>query len=296
MDFKKLLHLDMVNKVLFKKVLSKILAFLCCLAALFICVLPVLLWYELVPLDNYKSDPYIESVIEDDEDIEEGGGYNVLVRRGNLLSRPEPKRPDRFLELFGQPEFRKFVIGYFAEICGSAEVAEIILTHSEAYDLPPALTFALAWEESHFNPKAINSGNQDGSVDRGLFQLNNRSFPHLEPDEFFNPDINAHHGIRHLSTAIESVSSEFVGLAVYNAGLGRVKNGGTPMRTLIYISRIMENKKRIENHFHEWEFSILDAIEDIIDDDVQVEAPEEKTEERHHFNLIPLLPLGVPGH
>jgi len=37
---------------------------------------------------------------------------------------------------------------------------------------------------------------------------------------------------------------------MYNAGTGRVKTSGAPEVTLSYISRILENRRKIESHFH----------------------------------------------
>jgi len=37
---------------------------------------------------------------------------------------------------------------------------------------------------------------------------------------------------------------------MYNAGTGRIKTTGAPEATLKYISRILENRKKIESRFH----------------------------------------------
>jgi hypothetical protein len=96
----------------------------------------------------------------------------------------------------------------------------------------------------------MNRHNRDGSIDRGLFQLNNRSFPNLENSAFFDIKSNARYGISHLRHCLDSGGSEISALAMYNAGAGRVSTSGAPKVTLDYISRILENRGRLESRFH----------------------------------------------
>jgi hypothetical protein len=241
-------------------------------------------------MQDYEEE---SSVIQEDRDDNDKEN-SVIVQGGNFFTRPEIKNPDRFLELYMQPEYQDFIIGYFAEVSGSAEIAKVILAQASAFNIPPALAFSLCYEESKFKPRAYNNANRDDSVDRGLFQLNSRSFPHLQVTEFYNPEINAYHGLKHLRSCLDTGGTEIIGLAMYNAGTSRVRNTGTPLRTLVYVSRILDNRNRIENNFHEWEFPLLEEIKDIIGNDVDVYVEDEKQEEeRHHLNLVPLIPLGI---
>jgi hypothetical protein len=157
---------------------------------------------------------------------------------------------DPVMEYYRDPEYREWVIEFFAGICSSRDIALAILESADEFDVPAALAFALGWEESKFNPRAINRFNRDGSIDRGLFQLNNRSFPNLEPSAFFSIKANARFGISHLKFCLDSGGSEISALAMYNAGTGRVSTSGAPKVTLDYISRILENRMRIESRFH----------------------------------------------
>jgi len=160
------------------------------------------------------------------------------------------KNNDPVLIYFRDPEYREWVIDFFAALCSNREIAQAILDNTDEYDVPPALAFALSWEESRFNPRAINRHNRDGSIDRGLFQLNSRSFPNLEPAVFFDVESNARYGISHLRHCINSAASEVSALAMYNAGTGRVRTQGAPEVTLNYIHRILENRRKIESRFH----------------------------------------------
>ena len=166
-----------------------------------------------------------------------------------FLSASEIKN-DPVLIYFRDPEYSEWVINFFASLCSNREIAQAILDNADEFDVPPALAFALSWEESRFNPRAISRQNRDGSVDRGLFQLNSRSFPDLELAAFFDIKSNARYGVGHLRHCINSSDSEISALAMYNAGTGRVRSTGAPEVTLNYISRILENRRVIESRFH----------------------------------------------
>jgi hypothetical protein len=81
------------------------------------------------------------------------------------------------------------------------------------------------------------------------------------------------------------LSTEIAALAMYNAGAGRVTASGAPKSTLDYISRILENKNKIENKFFElksWYQGQLIELEPL------GEIAEEKVERQF---LMPLKPL-----
>jgi len=190
---------------------------------------------------------------------------NPEINQPGIFSEIDPENYESILSLFKNPESRERVVQFFANICSSWEIAEVILINAADFDIPPALAFALGWEESRFNPKAVNSKNQNKSVDRGLFQLNSRSFPRLDLQAFFNPSVNSWHGMSHLRYCLDTGGSEIVALAMYNAGTGRVQNNGTPKATLDYIGRILENRQKYEKQFMEQEILFR----------IQPEKPEE---------------------
>jgi len=136
------------------------------------------------------------------------------------------------------------MITYLDKLTESTKITDIILRNANKNDIPVSLAFSLAFAESSYNPKAINRNSN--SIDRGLFQLNSKSFPGLKESEFFNPEINAQYGLAYLASCIEKGENEIVGLAMYNAGSGRVTGSGTPKMTLDYISKIMDYKKKID--------------------------------------------------
>jgi hypothetical protein len=198
-----------------------------------------------------------------------------------LFTRSRVERPDYILERYRDTESKDQVIDFFSSICADPEIAGAILSNANEYDIPPALAVALAWEESRFDPLALNTRNRDGSVDRGLFQLNSHSFPRLELQVYFNPYSNARYAMGHLRYCLNTGGSDVAALAMYNAGTNRVNSVGTPKTTLDYISRILYNRWEIENLFREQESWFIDEPE-------TTEIAEEKPE---RSRLMPLMPL-----
>jgi soluble lytic murein transglycosylase-like protein len=205
----------------------------------------------------------------------------------HFFAAAESERPDVIQEAFRCPETREQVIDFFEVICPSREIAEIILINADRYNIPPALAFALGWEESRLNPRAVNNQNLNGSTDRGLFQLNNRSFPQLDIQSFFSPTLNAMYGMSHLRYCLDTGGTEIAALAMYNAGTDRVRSSGTPKSTLDYASRILENRLKIESRFQE---PVLTAMAE--DTPVVEEFSETVAEVKpERSRLLPLKPL-----
>lgn len=134
-------------------------------------------------------------------------------------------------------------LDFFSALTGSEPIAKAILDNAERYQVPVTLAFALAFEESRFRTDAIN--HNGGSVDRGLFQLNSRSFPALAVQEFYDPELNARYGLAHLQYCLSIGGNEVAALAMYNAGRSSVDHGVTPRRTLDYVSRILKYEDNI---------------------------------------------------
>jgi len=209
--------------------------FMGALCSLFVCVLAG------ISFGVFKSTQTSEIPAVVDEYREEIG--NFLLLETEVIHDP-------VLEYFRNPEYSEWVVDFFSNICINREVVIAILESSEKFNVPPSLAFSVSWEESRLNPNAINRYNRDGSIDRGLFQLNSRSFPNLETANFFDIKTNTHYGLGHLRYCLDTGGSEISALAMYNAGTGRVRSSGAPEVTLNYINRILSNKSKIESKFH----------------------------------------------
>jgi hypothetical protein len=186
------------------------------------------------------------------------------------FSHYEEEQEDAILAAYRDEVQKQWVTTFFARVVKPAdlfpgattmEMAAAILSNASAFNISPSLAFALCWAESRFNPLAVNRTNDDGSIDRGLFQLNNRSFPQLNDVDFFTPSINAYYGMTHLRWCLDTGGSVVAGLAMYNAGTGRVKAEGAPKRTLDYVSYILGFQRKIEDAFADHPFPASTAEE-----------------------------------
>lgn len=194
-------------------------------------------------------NPGAEEAAEDSEWI---ALHPKEYRDAVLKSR---QRNDAILALYRDELSREEVVAFFDAILHSRALAEYILAYASEYDVSPSLALALSWEESRFKPRAINRN--ISSIDRGLFQLNSKSFPKLTEAEFFNPELNTRYGIAHLRWCLDLAGSEVAALAMYNAGTTRVRQDGTPKKTLDYVSRIQTFRDGVNELFrnqveHRW--------------------------------------------
>jgi hypothetical protein len=237
------------------------------IGAVFACV-------SLISCDSPKVLPPVPEEAVPEESSAGDDGRLVLA---------DGERPDVILELYRNEAFREEVEGFFGELTGSRELAQVVLVNAALFNIPPALAFSLCWEESRYNPRAVNRKNRNCTVDRGLFQLNNASFPKLKEEQFFNPELNSRYGLSHLRWCLDTAGTEVAALAMYNAGMSRVRSGGTPKITLDYISRIMERERKIEELF-------LAEHERITR--IKIEAEEEIPPEKTGIRLSLLSPLG----
>jgi len=153
---------------------------------------------------------------------------------------------DLGLLLYREPRSRKAVENFYTALTGNREISLAILRYADANEIPLPLAFALAWGESAFNPRAYNRNAQ--SVDRGLFQLNSSTFPSLKVEQFYDPQINARFGLEHLRFCLNQAGSELVALAIYNAGVVKVRRG-TPYSTLNHIARILAYRDALKKDF-----------------------------------------------
>lgn len=168
----------------------------------------------------------------------------------NLLEGPNP-----MLALYREDITHQQVVDFFVELTGSPETALPVLYHADRANISLSLVFSLIWVESRFSPVAVNQNAT--SIDRGLFQLNNRTFRELELDDFFHIDTNTFHGIDYLVWCLSQTSDEYQALAVYNAGLTRVRAGMTPASTLVYVERVRTYRARLTDRFRQY---ILDEF------------------------------------
>ncbi|MBO7174793.1 MAG: transglycosylase SLT domain-containing protein [Spirochaetaceae bacterium] len=155
---------------------------------------------------------------------------------------------DPGLEFYRALPTRTAVEWFYTNVTGDMDVTLAILQEADKNNIPLSLAFSLAYTESRYKPRAINK-NTNASIDRGVFQLNNKSFPALVEADFYDPYISAKYGLAHLRFCLDTAGNEVSALAMYNAGTNRVRNNGTPQMTLNYISKIQTYRQGLDELF-----------------------------------------------
>jgi soluble lytic murein transglycosylase-like protein len=164
-----------------------------------------------------------------------------------LLSE-KPDELDSGLFLYRNELTRPLVERFYTRVTANVAITDAILKAADSNDISLPLAFSLAWVESSYRVRALNYN--AGSVDRGLYQLNSRTFPNLKEEQFFNPQTNADQGLAYLRYCIEVGRNEVVALAMYNAGVDRVRRG-TPYSTLRHVAKILDNERKLVESFEQ---------------------------------------------
>jgi len=125
----------------------------------------------------------------------------------------------------------------------------------EEYGISPLLLWAIAKQESGFNPKAVNKSNEDGSVDVGLMQVNSYWGKKLGEEFWYaqtDPCFNIRSGAFVLAGCFAQYGKTWAGLGCYNARstdkqinyvkliLGQIKNELTRREKISGIERVAE--------------------------------------------------------
>jgi hypothetical protein len=232
------------------------------IVSLFVCFCVIFYRY---PSNAEGQDDGMPRTAESPEPgIPEGPEGNFRTVLASFSGWESPSAYDSILESYRNNETREEVVDFFGGIIRSRELAALILAHADAFDISPSLAFALCWKESRFNPRAVNRKNRNESIDRGLFQLNSISFPKLTEEAFFDPQINSYYGMAHLRWCLDTGGSVVAGLAMYNAGTNRVNAGGTPKKTLDYVSGVLMIQAGIEELFAEYQVLTAEPSADTV--------------------------------
>lgn len=158
---------------------------------------------------------------------------------------------DQGLMFYRLPQTRNAVEFFYEQETKNREVAHAILQYADKNDIPLSLAFALAYVESRYKSTATNY-NTNNTVDRGIFQLNSNSFPHLTEAEFYDPYISARCGLSHLHFCLASNKNRIINaISAYNAGSTRITDNRTPYMTLTYASSITSYSKLLDRRFQD---------------------------------------------
>ena len=134
---------------------------------------------------------------------------------------------------------------------GDKCIADEIIRRCIQFDVPLNLAFAVAKKESNFDPNAVNINyDEEGqitSVDRGIFQLNSKSFPQLTEEQMFNYKTNIYYGVSYLHYCIESFDTDSDSLIAYNAGHSNVLK----VRSTSYTQDILSTQSSLDDLFNQ---------------------------------------------
>ena len=144
-------------------------------------------------------------------------------------------------------------VDFYSRYTHNRYIAKAIMESAIKNDVPVNLAFSVAWKESSYNPNDYNR-NAGGSIDRGLFQLNNSYRQNWTKEEFYDIKTNAMEGTRYISEMIKLNDGDYVyALYCYNAGPTRVRVYGTiPESTKQYVTDILEYEDMLTQEFNKW--------------------------------------------
>ena len=141
---------------------------------------------------------------------------------------------------------------YYTNIINDENIAKLILKYTKLYNVETSLFVSIIKVESDFDPLAENI-NKNGSIDRGLCQLNNNTFKELDHEDFFNPEKNIKNGVLFLKWCLNNSNKNLVkALAFYNTGIGNVRNKKVGETTLDYINKILKEKEIIDSNLNNY--------------------------------------------
>lgn len=100
------------------------------------------------------------------------------------------------------------------------DIAKIIVSSARKHKIDPSLLAAVLFNESGFNPKAVNQ-NTPGNVDRGIAQINSTAFPNVTDEQAYDPNFAVDFAGRLMRQNIDYFGGDISrGIAAYNVGRG----------------------------------------------------------------------------
>ena len=137
------------------------------------------------------------------------------------------------------------------------DIAVYIEQLSIGLGIKPELAFSILMVENpEFDNDAINR-NENGTIDFTLWQLNDRYFWTTFKDSYWNFEdveldpMNWRHStyiaLHHIAYLQEKLKIEDDVIMAYNCGVGAVMNRNIPARTKVYLAKVKNNMKLLEN-------------------------------------------------
>jgi soluble lytic murein transglycosylase-like protein len=114
-------------------------------------------------------------------------------------------------------------------------IEALILAIALEVGVPPYLTLAIALTENPaLDPLAVHE-NPDGTLDRGIMQLNSSWYN----GDWQDPETNIRAGCEHIKWLLSLPNMNFWLVAVaYNCGYGSLRSGNVPNISIDYANRV----------------------------------------------------------
>lgn len=136
------------------------------------------------------------------------------------------------------------------------KVSHYIEALCQELGVDPDLAVAILMAENpQFDPNAVNR-NQNGSIDCGLFQLNDRYIWTVFKDDYwieeveldpFNWKHNCFVAVHHISALLKKLKVIDDAVMAYNCGAGAVMGGRIPPATRIYLAKVKNNLRLLRS-------------------------------------------------
>jgi len=149
---------------------------------------------------------------------------------------------------------KDFFLSKYMDYFKNNKNVPIIFNEALKKSFPVNLAMSLAFCESSLNEKKWNENTND-SIDRGLFQLNSKSYEFLSKTEMYDPEINTKYGIAHIQELYFKNNSYFSALAEYNCGSIKRINPTTFKHVSNILNKEIELNEMLVKTYEEFEWS-----------------------------------------
>jgi soluble lytic murein transglycosylase-like protein len=122
----------------------------------------------------------------------------------------------------------------------------MIIRIASLYNVPPYLMVAIAEVESKWNVEAVNV-NTDGTIDRGLMQLNSSWF---NDDGWADPEVSITHAAVLIQELRDHGLTWWQVAVAYNCGIGRIED--PPASSVEYAVRLFELWASYDRSFYQY--------------------------------------------
>lgn len=153
------------------------------------------------------------------------------------------------------------ILAFYDGFTHDRKVTIAIVERCLSKEIPIHQGLALAWWESNFDPNKKTYA-PNGTIDRGLFQLNNGHRKSWKITDFYDIDKNSEEGLSYLAYC-NSLDEDFdeLGCVAYNGGTSVLKTHKVQFTTLIHLIEVKRKEKKLDVSFN---IDLLKTLKHII--------------------------------